>query len=187
MRPPVDVGVHRAPRCEPVVSLVRSRRAPPVPLIVLPKSCSCRCGPCPRPIPRLACLFSFFLYTHVPTPQKSRGAVQCLDKSVCCVVHALRAGAGSARRVAALMLIPPGVDSSIYLYTAREVLRNWSAAIRASRPAAAARPVEAGLGPARDGWPPTSALALLVKMAAVAIAATKVQAYSAQASGICPG
>ena len=27
MRPPVDVGVHRAPRCEPVVSLVRSRRA----------------------------------------------------------------------------------------------------------------------------------------------------------------
>ncbi|EOD41332.1 hypothetical protein EMIHUDRAFT_351293, partial [Emiliania huxleyi CCMP1516] len=53
--------------------------------------------------------------------------------------------------------------------------------IRASQPAAAARPVEAGLGPARDGWPPTSALALLVKMAAVAIAATKVQAYSAQA------
>ena len=51
----------------------------------------------------------------------------------------------------------------------------------ASGPAAAARPVEAGLGPARDGWPPTSALALLVKMAAVAIAATKVQAYSAQA------
>ena len=50
----------------------------------------------------------------------------------------------------------------------------------ASGPAAAARPVEAGLGPARDGWPPTSALALLVKMAAVAIAATKVQAYSAQ-------
>ena len=42
----------------------------------------------------------------------------------------------------------------------------------ASGPAAAARPVEAGLGPARDGWPPTSALALLVKMAAVAIAAT---------------
>ena len=35
-----DVGVHRAPRCEPVVSLVRSRRAPPVPLIVLPKSCA---------------------------------------------------------------------------------------------------------------------------------------------------
>ncbi|EOD27119.1 hypothetical protein EMIHUDRAFT_205044 [Emiliania huxleyi CCMP1516] len=35
-----------------------------------------------------------------------------------------------------------------------------------------ARPVEAGLGPARDGWPPTSALALLVKMAAVSIAAT---------------
>ena len=32
-----------------------------------------------------------------------------------------------------------------------------------------------------DGWPPTSALALLVKMAAVAIAATKDQAYSAQA------
>ena len=32
----------------------------------------------------------------------------------------------------------------------------------ASGPAAAARPVEAGLGPARDGWPPTSALALLV-------------------------
>ncbi|EOD03995.1 hypothetical protein EMIHUDRAFT_372643 [Emiliania huxleyi CCMP1516] len=51
----------------------------------------------------------------------------------------------------------------------------------ASGPAAAARPVEAGLGPARDGWPPTSALALLVKMAAVAIAATKVHAYSAQA------
>ncbi|EOD06628.1 hypothetical protein EMIHUDRAFT_446492 [Emiliania huxleyi CCMP1516] len=51
----------------------------------------------------------------------------------------------------------------------------------ASGPAAAARPVEAGLGSARDGWPPTSALALLVKMAAVAIAATKVQAYSAQA------
>ncbi|EOD17892.1 hypothetical protein EMIHUDRAFT_355809, partial [Emiliania huxleyi CCMP1516] len=44
----------------------------------------------------------------------------------------------------------------------------------ASRSAAAARPVEAGLGPARDGWPPTSALALLVKMAAVAIAATVV-------------
>ena len=35
--------------------------------------------------------------------------------------------------------------------------------------------------PSGDGWPPTSALALLVKMAAVAIAATKVQAYSAQA------
>ena len=33
----------------------------PVPLIVLPKSCSCKWGPCPRPIPRLACLFSFFL------------------------------------------------------------------------------------------------------------------------------
>ena len=63
MRPPVELGFHRAPRCEPVVSLVRSRRAPPVPLIVLPKSCSCRWGPCPRPIPRLACLFSFFLYT----------------------------------------------------------------------------------------------------------------------------
>ena len=52
-------------------------------------------------------------------------------------------------------------------------------------PAAAARPVEAGLGPARDGWPPTSALALLVKMAAVAIAATVVQSYSAQASVVC--
>ncbi|EOD28240.1 hypothetical protein EMIHUDRAFT_366276 [Emiliania huxleyi CCMP1516] len=51
----------------------------------------------------------------------------------------------------------------------------------ASGPAAAARPVEAGLGPARDGWPPTSALALLVKMAAVAIAATVVQSLSAQA------
>ena len=51
--------------------------------------------------------------------------------------------------------------------------------------AAAARPVEAGLGPARDGWPPTSALALLVKMAAVAIAATVVQSYSAQASVVC--
>ena len=51
---------------------------------------------------------------------------------------------------------------------------SWSAAMWASGPAAAARPVEAGLGPARDGWPPTSALALLVKMAAVAIAATKV-------------
>ena len=66
MRPPVDVGVHRAPRCEPVVSLVRSRRAPPVPLIVLPKSCSCRWGPCPRPIPRLACLFSFFSFSCRP-------------------------------------------------------------------------------------------------------------------------
>ena len=46
----------------PVVSLVRSRRAPPVPLIVLPKSCSCRCGPCPPP-PSLVwvCLSSFFL------------------------------------------------------------------------------------------------------------------------------
>ncbi|EOD34814.1 hypothetical protein EMIHUDRAFT_363254 [Emiliania huxleyi CCMP1516] len=55
----------------------------------------------------------------------------------------------------------------------------------ASRPAAAARPVEAGLGPARDGWPPTSALALLVKMAAVSIAATVVQSLSAQASVVC--
>ena len=55
----------------------------------------------------------------------------------------------------------------------------------ASGPAAAARPVEAGLGPARDGWPPTSALALLVKMAAVAIAATVVQSYSAQAPLVC--
>ena len=27
MRPPVELGFHRAPRCEPVVSLVRSRRA----------------------------------------------------------------------------------------------------------------------------------------------------------------
>ena len=35
----------------------------------------------------------------------------------------------------------------------KEILISWSAAIRASRPAAAARPVEAGLGPARDGWP----------------------------------
>ncbi|EOD09581.1 hypothetical protein EMIHUDRAFT_198103 [Emiliania huxleyi CCMP1516] len=65
-------------------------------------------------------------------------------------------------------------------------LISWSAATWASGPAAAARPVEAGLGPARDGWPPTSTLALLVKMAAaraaVAIAATKVQSYSAQAS-----
>ncbi|EOD13994.1 hypothetical protein EMIHUDRAFT_374217, partial [Emiliania huxleyi CCMP1516] len=43
----------------------------------------------------------------------------------------------------------------------------------------------AGLGPARDGWPPTSALALLVKMAAVAIAATVVQSYRAQASVVC--
>ena len=55
----------------------------------------------------------------------------------------------------------------------------------ASRPAAAARPVEAGLGPARDGWPPTSALALLVKMATVAIAATVVQSFSAQSSVVC--
>ena len=53
----------------------------------------------------------------------------------------------------------------------------------ASGPAAAARPVEAGLGPARDGWLPTSALALLVKMAAVAIAATVVQFV--QRSGVC--
>ena len=61
MRPPVDVGVHRAPRCEPVVSLVRSRRAPPVPLIVLPKSCSCRWGPCPPPLSLVwvVCLLSF--------------------------------------------------------------------------------------------------------------------------------
>ncbi|EOD31082.1 hypothetical protein EMIHUDRAFT_352837, partial [Emiliania huxleyi CCMP1516] len=56
---------------------------------------------------------------------------------------------------------------------------------RASGPAAAARPVEAGLGPARDGWPPTSALALLVKMAAVSIAATVVQSLSAQSSVVC--
>ncbi|EOD39264.1 hypothetical protein EMIHUDRAFT_439926 [Emiliania huxleyi CCMP1516] len=55
----------------------------------------------------------------------------------------------------------------------------------ASGPAAAARPVEAGLGPARDGWPPTSALALLVKMAAVSIAATVVQSLSGQRSGGC--
>ena len=61
------------------------------------------------------------------------------------------------------------------------LLISWSAAMWASGPAAAARPVEAGLGPARDGWPPTSALALLVKMVAVAIAATKDQAYGAQA------
>ena len=64
MRPPVDVGVHRAPRCEPVVSLVRSRRAPqvasPVPLIVLPKSCSCRWGPCPPPLSLVwVCFLSF--------------------------------------------------------------------------------------------------------------------------------
>ena len=50
-------------------------------------------------------------------------------------------------------------------------------------PAAAARPVEAGLGSARDGWPPTSALALLVKMAAVAIAATVRSVV--QRSGVC--
>ena len=31
MRPPVDVGVHRAPRCEPVVSLVRSKESPTCP------------------------------------------------------------------------------------------------------------------------------------------------------------
>ena len=60
-----------------------------------------------------------------------------------------------------------------------------AAAMRASGPAAAARPVEAGLGPARDGWPPTSALALLVKMAAVAIAERAVQSLSAQASVVC--
>ena len=91
MRPPVDVGVHRAPRCEPVVSLVRSRRAPPVPLIVLPKSCSCRWGPCPRPIPRLACLFSFFLWFFwtpslalVPPsayPMRERSPVPCAQPS----------------------------------------------------------------------------------------------------------
>ena len=38
---------------------------------------------------------------------------------------------------------------------------------------------QAGHGPARGGWPPTSALALLVKMAAVAIAATVFQSFSA--------
>ena len=52
-----------------------------------------------------------------------------------------------------------------YKHESKKVLMSWSAAIRASWPAAAPRPVEAGLGPARDGWPPTSALALLVKMA----------------------
>ena len=38
--------MHRAATCEPVVSLVRSseQESPPVPLIVLPKSCSCRWG-----------------------------------------------------------------------------------------------------------------------------------------------
>ncbi|EOD41396.1 hypothetical protein EMIHUDRAFT_309085 [Emiliania huxleyi CCMP1516] len=55
----------------------------------------------------------------------------------------------------------------------------------ASGPAAAARPFEAGLGPARDGWPPTSALALLVKMAAVSTAATVVQSLSAFPSVVC--
>ena len=57
----------RIPACfsECVPSSV-SRSAPhsrsPVPLIVLPRSCSCRWGPhCPSPIPRLAWLFSFFL------------------------------------------------------------------------------------------------------------------------------
>ena len=42
-----------------------------MPLIVLPKSCSCRWGPCPPPIPRLGCVFCFFLsfYTgHGTTP-----------------------------------------------------------------------------------------------------------------------
>ena len=39
---------------------VRSRRAPPVPLIVLPKSCSCRWGPCPPP--SLVSVFVFFLF-----------------------------------------------------------------------------------------------------------------------------
>ena len=62
MRPPVELGFHRAPRCEPVVSLVRSRRAPPVPRIVLPKSCSCKCGPCPPPpsLVWVVCFLSFF-------------------------------------------------------------------------------------------------------------------------------
>ena len=65
-----------------------------------------------------------------------------------------------------------------------KTLLSWSATMWASGPAAAARPVEAGLGPARDGWPPTSALALLVKMAAVAIAATVVQ-FDVQRAGVC--
>ena len=34
----------------------------PVSLIVLPRSCSCRWGPCPSPTPRLVCLFSFFSF-----------------------------------------------------------------------------------------------------------------------------
>ena len=44
------------------LSCVRSRRAPPVPLIVLPKSCSCRCGPCPPPLSLVwvVCFLSFF-------------------------------------------------------------------------------------------------------------------------------
>ena len=58
-----SLGVHRAPRCEPVVS---------IPLIVLPKSCSCRCGPCPPPYPSFGILFSFFLSRHILAPRVYR-------------------------------------------------------------------------------------------------------------------
>ena len=50
----------RAWRCAP-----HSRS--PVSLIVLPRSCSCRWGPCPSPIPRLICLFSFFFTAKILT------------------------------------------------------------------------------------------------------------------------
>ena len=46
----IDVGMQR-----------RKKNFMP-PRVVAAKSCSCRWGPCPRPIPRLACLFSFFLF-----------------------------------------------------------------------------------------------------------------------------
>ena len=99
MRPPVELGFHRAPRCEPVVSLVRSRRAPPVPLIVLPKSCSCRWGPCPPP-PSLVwgvCFLSFLVRALPPTNDPNfeggcrgcRGCALSVDRAVEDVERAL--------------------------------------------------------------------------------------------------
>merc|ERR1712086_550012 len=39
----------------------QEQESPPVPLIILPKSCSCRCGPCPPPLSLVWSVFCFFL------------------------------------------------------------------------------------------------------------------------------
>ena len=102
-RHPWDPVVWVNPAQPPSVSRCAPRSRSPVSLIVLPRSCSCRWGPCPSPTPRLACPFYLFYLFRV-SPEGSRA---------CGYLHQRRGGWGATQQGSQVATLVPHSHSAL--------------------------------------------------------------------------